>query len=149
MNHCTCLVVGALCMFKWLPCFALLRRKSGNACCNHFFLQKNYQAFGPPNAPSIGPLPWPATSEADSWKAAQPQATSLPKTTAGWPTPRSRPQRAPTPRSRPRPQPPKLLPHNGDKTGCGHRAAHYPRSPRRAWLQKAVRDSRFPCGSAL
>ena len=23
-------------MFKWLPCFALLRRKSGNACCNHF-----------------------------------------------------------------------------------------------------------------
>ena len=29
MNHCTCLVVGALCMFKWLPCFALLRRKSG------------------------------------------------------------------------------------------------------------------------
>ena len=24
-------------MFKWLPCFALLRRKSGNACCNHFF----------------------------------------------------------------------------------------------------------------
>ena len=27
-------------MFKWLPCFALLRRKSGNACCNHFFLQK-------------------------------------------------------------------------------------------------------------
>ena len=41
MNHCTCLVVGALCMFKWLPCFTLLRRKSGNACCNHFFLQKN------------------------------------------------------------------------------------------------------------
>ena len=41
MNHCTCLVVGALCMFKWLPCFALLRHKSGNACCNHFFLQKN------------------------------------------------------------------------------------------------------------
>ena len=41
MNQCTCLVVGALCMFKWLPCFALLRRKSGNACCNHFFLQKN------------------------------------------------------------------------------------------------------------
>ena len=40
MKHCTCLVVGALCMFKWLPCFALLRRKSGNACCNHF-LQKN------------------------------------------------------------------------------------------------------------
>ena len=37
MNHCTCLVVGALCMFKWLPCFALLRRKSGNACCNQFF----------------------------------------------------------------------------------------------------------------
>ena len=28
-------------MFKWLPCFALLRRKSGNTCCNHFFLQKN------------------------------------------------------------------------------------------------------------
>ena len=28
-------------MFKWLPCFALLRRKSGNACCNHFFLQTN------------------------------------------------------------------------------------------------------------
>ena len=28
-------------MFKWLPCFTLLRRKSGNACCNHFFLQKN------------------------------------------------------------------------------------------------------------
>ena len=28
MNHCTCLVVGALCMFKWLPCFALLHRKS-------------------------------------------------------------------------------------------------------------------------
>ena len=28
-------------MFKWLPCFALLRPKSGNACCNHFFLQKN------------------------------------------------------------------------------------------------------------
>ena len=28
-------------MFKWLLCFALLRRKSGNTCCNHFFLQKN------------------------------------------------------------------------------------------------------------
>ena len=28
-------------MFKWLPCFALLYHKSGNACCNHFFLQKN------------------------------------------------------------------------------------------------------------
>ena len=28
-------------MFKWLPCFALLRRKSGNTCCNHFFLLKN------------------------------------------------------------------------------------------------------------
>ena len=42
MNHCTCLVVGALCKFKWLPCFALLRRKSGNACCNHFFLQKQW-----------------------------------------------------------------------------------------------------------
>ena len=28
-------------MFKWLPYFALLRRKSGNACCNHFFLRKN------------------------------------------------------------------------------------------------------------
>ena len=28
-------------MFKWLPCFALLRRKSGNACCNNCFLQKN------------------------------------------------------------------------------------------------------------
>ena len=28
-------------MFKWLPCFTLLRRKSGNACCNHFFLLKN------------------------------------------------------------------------------------------------------------
>src|SRR3954468_18985800 len=41
MNHFTCLVVGALCMFKWLPCFALLHRKSGNTCCNHFFLQKN------------------------------------------------------------------------------------------------------------
>ena len=41
MNHCTCLVVGALCMFKCLPCFALLRRKSGNTCCNHFFLLKN------------------------------------------------------------------------------------------------------------
>ena len=27
-------------MFKWLPCFTLLRRMSGNACCNHFFLQK-------------------------------------------------------------------------------------------------------------
>ena len=27
-------------MFKWLSCFALLRCKSGNACCNHFFLQK-------------------------------------------------------------------------------------------------------------
>ena len=25
MNHCTCLVVGALCMFKWLPCFAFVR----------------------------------------------------------------------------------------------------------------------------
>ena len=43
MNHCTCLVVGALCMFKWLPCFALLHRKSGNACCNHFFLQNENQ----------------------------------------------------------------------------------------------------------
>ena len=41
MNHYTCLVVGALCMFKWLSCFALLHRKSGNACSNHFFLQKN------------------------------------------------------------------------------------------------------------
>ena len=30
-------------MFKWLPCFALLRRKSGNACCNHFFLQNEKQ----------------------------------------------------------------------------------------------------------
>ena len=26
-------------MFKWLPCFALLRHKSGNACCNHFFFR--------------------------------------------------------------------------------------------------------------
>ena len=34
-------------------------------------------------------------------------------------------------------------------TGCGHSAAHYPRSPRRAWLQEAVRDGRLPCGSAL
>ena len=42
MNHCTCLVVGALCKFKWLPCFALLHHKSGNACCNHFFLQKQW-----------------------------------------------------------------------------------------------------------
>ena len=40
MNHYTCLVVGALCMFKWLPCFALPCRKSGNACCNHFFFRK-------------------------------------------------------------------------------------------------------------
>ena len=24
-------------MFQWLPCFALLHRKSGNACGNHFF----------------------------------------------------------------------------------------------------------------
>ena len=30
-------------MFKWLPCFALLHRKSGNACCNHFFLQNEKQ----------------------------------------------------------------------------------------------------------
>ena len=30
-------------MFKWLPCFALLRCKSGNACCNHFFLQNEKQ----------------------------------------------------------------------------------------------------------
>jgi len=29
-------------MFKWLLCFALLHRKSGNACCNHFFLQKHW-----------------------------------------------------------------------------------------------------------
>lgn len=29
-------------MFKWLPCFALLRRKSGNACCNHFFFKKQW-----------------------------------------------------------------------------------------------------------
>ena len=28
-------------MFKWLPCFALLRHKSGNACCNHFFSSEN------------------------------------------------------------------------------------------------------------
>ena len=28
-------------MFKWLPCFTLLHCKSGNTCCNHFFLQKN------------------------------------------------------------------------------------------------------------
>ena len=42
MNHCTCLVVGVLCKFKWLPCFALLRRKSGNACFNHFVLQKQW-----------------------------------------------------------------------------------------------------------
>ena len=53
MNHCTCLVVGALCMFKWLPCFALLRRKSGNACCNHFFFFRKivdtlYRADPPP-----------------------------------------------------------------------------------------------------
>ena len=27
-------------MFKWLSCFALLRRKSENACCNHFFFRK-------------------------------------------------------------------------------------------------------------
>ena len=33
----------------------------------------------------------------------------------------------------------KATPRNGDKTGCGHSAAHYPRSPRRAWLQEAVR----------
>ena len=30
-------------MFKWLPCFALLHRKSGNACCKHFFLQNGKQ----------------------------------------------------------------------------------------------------------
>ena len=52
MNHYTCLVVGELCMFKWLPCFALFRRKSGNACCNHFFLQKN----------SGHALPWGSSS---------------------------------------------------------------------------------------
>ena len=28
-------------MLKWLPCFALLRHKSGNTCYNHFFLLKN------------------------------------------------------------------------------------------------------------
>ena len=33
----------------------------------------------------------------------------------------------------------KATPHNGDKTGCVRSAAHYPRSPRRAWLQEAVR----------
>ena len=43
----------------------------------------------------------------------------------------------------------KATPHNGDKTGCGHSEAHYPRSPRRAWLQEAVRDGRLPFGSAL
>ena len=43
----------------------------------------------------------------------------------------------------------KLHPHNGDKTGCGHSAAHYPRSPRQAWPQDAVRDGHLPSGSAL
>ena len=28
--------------------------------------------------------------------------------------------------------PTKLRPHNGDKTGCGYSAAHYPRIPRQA-----------------
>ena len=28
-------------MFKWLPCFTLLRRRSENTCCNPFLLQKN------------------------------------------------------------------------------------------------------------
>ena len=42
-----------------------------------------------------------------------------------------------------------LHPHNGDKTGCGHSAAHYPRSPRHAWPQDAVRDGHLPSGSAL
>ena len=43
----------------------------------------------------------------------------------------------------------KATPHNGDKTGCGHSAAHYPRGPRQAWPQEAVRDGRLPFGSAL
>ena len=43
----------------------------------------------------------------------------------------------------------KTTPHNGDKTGCGHSAAHYPRSPRQAWPQDAVRDGHLPSGSAL
>ena len=54
MNHCTCLVVGALCMFKWLSCFAILHHKSGNACYNHFFFRKIvdmlYRADPPPRS---------------------------------------------------------------------------------------------------
>ena len=43
----------------------------------------------------------------------------------------------------------KTTPHNGDKTGCGHSAAHYSRSPRQAWPQDAVRVSHLPSDSAL
>ena len=43
----------------------------------------------------------------------------------------------------------KATPHNGDKTGCGHSAAHYPRNPRQAWPQDAVWDGHLPSGSAL
>jgi len=43
----------------------------------------------------------------------------------------------------------KATPHNGDKTGYGHSAAHYPRNPRQAWPQDAVRDGHLPSGSAL
>ena len=55
MNHCTCLVVGAQCMVKWLPSFALLHRKSGNAYCNHFFFFRKivdmlYRADPPPRS---------------------------------------------------------------------------------------------------
>ena len=42
---------------------------------------------------ALGRLPWPATSEADSRKATQPQQPP-PRTTTGWPTPGSRPRKA-------------------------------------------------------
>ena len=45
--------------------------------------------------------------------------------------------------------PTKLRPHNGDKTGCGYSTAHYPRIPKQAWPQDAVRVSHLPSGSAL
>ena len=43
----------------------------------------------------------------------------------------------------------KATPHNGDKTGCGHSAAHYPRIPKQAWPQDAVRVGHLPSRSAL
>ena len=44
-----------------------------------WFFRKIIRPLGLPTLQALGPLPWLATSEADSRKAAQPQATSPPQ----------------------------------------------------------------------